>query len=249
MGWDLSGNIRGAAGADGEDGADGAPGEPGANADPPKLYKQREAQMVKFPGSTTWVYVAMAAPGTLGAITSVDDADGALGNFATATTLNATNGFVSAANIMRRDWLGGWVTRVKTGAATDLLGVRLWAGLTSADLALVATPTTQHVAAFRYDTVADSAGGAFWRCITNAGNSDVLVTVTDVAIAAATAYDLRIELSATDVKFYVNDVLKATHATKLPGATTILGHTVKVTNLIAATARNFKCGRMAFWHK
>lgn len=55
----------------------------------------------------------------------------------------------------------------------------------------------------------------------SSGGSEV---EAEVAIAANTAYTLRIDCGASDVKFYVNNVLAATHTTALPTATQLLGY-------------------------
>lgn len=67
------------------------------------------------------------------------------------------------------------------------------------------------------------------------------------AIAANTAYTLRIDCGASDVNFYVNDVLAATHTTKLPTATQLLGYGNLMTTLTAAI-RNFKINRVTIQH-
>lgn len=66
-----------------------------------------------------------------------------------------------------------------------------------------------------------TASDAFFTCITDDGFGGRTTTVTAVAPAALTSYRFRIVCndSAPNVKFYINDVLVATHTTHLPGTT------------------------------
>lgn len=126
----------------------------------------------------------------------------------------------------RRDWKPIFETLVKT--YSDLTNSRIWAGLFSATPFGSATPSI-HLAAFRYDTGAD--GTAFWRCVTDNGSGSPTVTTTSIAIAVSTKYSLRIECGASDIKFYINDVLAATHTTTLPTSTQLLGGEIGVNPL------------------
>lgn len=75
---------------------------------------------------------------------------------------------------------------------------------------------------------------SFWSAASSDGTTDE-VTATAVAIAADTVYTCEIVLSATDVKFYLNGSLIATHSTSIPNSTTPLGFTVQVRRLTGAT--------------
>lgn len=115
-----------------------------------------------------------------------------------------------------------FVIRTGTTLPTDATE-RLWVGFSSASLSATDSPTGAHVMAFRY--AIDSDGTAFWRCVTNDGGADTgTVTVSTIAIAAATRY--RLTIDSTDpasIKFFVNGALAATHATNLPTTTTAMG--------------------------
>jgi hypothetical protein len=207
------------------------------------------AQVKKDPGvltATTIGLIAASAPTLAATVTSADDATGRWANHATGAVSGNASGISTTATITRPDWTSDSVFRVKLGAAADLLAVRKWVGLWSvvpATMDASATPAA-HLAAFRYDTAAD--GTAFWRCVTAAGTATQTVTVcTGVgAIAAATAYDMRIRLLGTAVEFYINDSLMARHTTNLPVATGMLGFGVRVATL-AAGAKSIKWGRVS----
>jgi hypothetical protein len=189
---------------------------------------------------TTIDVVGTQAPSIGGTASTSDDADGAFHLLTSgAVSGNAASWTMTATPMLRRDWDSRFVARIKTGAT--LTTVRHWVGMFSADPSASATPAV-HYAAFRYDTTADSAS-AVWRTVTDSGTGTPAKTDTTVAVAASTAYTMRIRLSATDVKFYINDVLVATHTSTLPTTTTGLGYYVGVTTL-AASARTIKVGRI-----
>lgn len=129
---------------------------------------------------------------------------------------------------VRTEWFPEFVHSI--GTRSVVTSYRFWAGFTSASLDAVGTPTTQHVAAFRYDTGVD--GTAFWRCITCDGASNVTTTTTSVAIATSTFYDLRIRCKdASNIEFWINGNLIVTHKTNLPSSTTLLSPVSRVVTL------------------
>lgn len=144
---------------------------------------------------------------------------------------------------VRGEWYPFWFQQFTTGAS--LAQYRGWHGYSSASLDAVASPTTQHVAAFRYDTGQD--GTAFWRCVTCNGASGVTVTTTTQSIATATDYELLIEIrNTTEVEFFINGVSVAVHTTNLPDATALLSPCSRVGTLQnVAVKGNFgdlRCG-------
>jgi hypothetical protein len=143
-------------------------------------------------------------------------------------------GILSGIDVTRIGWMPDISFVVSAGAT--ITSYRHWIGLTSADLNAVGTPTTQHVAAFVYDTGVD--GTVFWRTLTCDGASNVTRTATSVAVVAGQTYTFRIyAASATSIKFYIDDVLTNTHSTNTPGTGQILGFQAVVTTLTAATRR------------
>jgi hypothetical protein len=108
-----------------------------------------------------------------------------------------------------------------TGKYTDVGGgdFRLWAGCFSADPVGSATPAVSY-AAFRYAQAVD--GTAFWRTVTDSGTGTPEVTVTTAAVATDTIFKLKIKFDTSDIKFYVDDVLVATHSGTIPAPSTVM---------------------------
>lgn len=171
-----------------------------------------------------------------GTASSADAASSPYEQQQTGTTSGNTAGRESSATVTQRSWNPIFSTKILSGANIQNLGY--WFGLSSATLAGIDTPTTQHVAAFRYNITVD--GTAFWRCVTCDGTT-ATVTTTSTAIATSTVYRLRIELDDTNtqVRFYVNDALVATHGSgnNPPGQTTQIGVVMDVTTKAAAAKR------------
>lgn len=208
------------------------------------LYAQREMQVLANPGAATLTTVGFAAaPTVTGTPTSSDDANGPMNLYTSGSVSGNVAGLNSAATVCRRDWSPEFVVRMETGAA--ITNVRLWFGLFSTVPTGSATGNTGHLAAFRYDTGVD--GTAFWRTATDSGTNSPTVTTTAQSIATGTAYRLRMKLQASQVLFYINDVLVATHTTTLPTATTMLSYYATVTTLTTAAA-TFKASRLALAH-
>lgn len=191
-------------------------------------------QWIKNPNDTAFVNVGFVAGPTVTSSTAAATGDTATRPYLTVDTAATTNSVakvVSAAlNYVRRCFIPilNWPFRTGPSVAT----VSFWIGFTSASLDAVATPTTQHVAAFRYDTSVD--GTAFWRCITCNGASGVTTTTTSVAVSTATEYNFRIEMDSSNVFFYIDNVLVGTHTTNLPGNTTNVGLVQSATTLANA---------------
>lgn len=150
--------------------------------------------------------------------------------------LGLTNPFMLRTNWapMSIEW------RIQTGAT--LTSVLFWVGC------FVSTPMASPDPSldgfgFRYDTGADLT--AFWRCWSNDGPSTGTTTTTTVAITAHTAYTFRVDVvSTTEMRFYIDNVLVATHTTNLPTATTDLIPQCKV----RALANAVRSIRWAWFH-
>ena len=67
-----------------------------------------------------------------------------------------------------------------------------------------------------------------------------------VAVTTSTKYRFRVVLDdvGATAKFYINNVLVATHTTNLPASATNMGHQAQFTNLTAG-ARGFHFSRIA----
>lgn len=150
----------------------------------------------------------------------------------TSATINTNSGWISSAfSQSQRIYRFIYDAWIKTGA--DITSVRYWMGMFSATPMAASDPAV-HAAAFRYDTGVD--GTAFWRAYTNDAVSTGTVTTGGVAIAANTAYRLRIvwATGTATVRFFVNGTNIANHTTDLPTTTQDLGHVEQIQNLAAA---------------
>lgn len=143
--------------------------------------------------------------------------------------------------ISRLDWKPIFEATIKT--YSDITSSRIFCGLFSATPFGSATPSVHYVA-FRYDTGAD--GTAKWRCVSDNASGSPTVTDSGVTIAASTRYSLRIEVvSTSSVKFYIDDVLVATHTTTLPTSTQSLGFEMGVNPLVNPSTRQFWVNHVA----
>lgn len=174
---------------------------------------------------------------TVGTAAAAMETEGPYLAFASAATLNSDAGFRSGDPVAQRGWSSIYRAKIRTGAAITV--VRYWVGLFASTPMASATPAI-HLAGFRYDTAAD--GTAFWRCVTDNGSGSPTVTTTSAAVAVDTAYRFKIELGASDVKFYVDGTLVATHTTTLPTSTTSLSAYQQLRTL-EAVAKTIKINR------
>lgn len=181
--------------------------------------------IVKNPGAATVTAVGTAAPTLTATAANGDDSAGAWLNSATTNVSGNASGIVSAFTLVQTGWLPEVSFRIKTGPAVT--ANRIWIGLFSGSPDASATPAV-HLAAFRYDTSVD--GTAFWRTCTDNASAAPTVTTTTQSIVAATVYLLRIATRQSDgaILFYINGVLVATHTTKLPTTTQLLGYAVRI---------------------
>lgn len=205
---------------------------------------------LKNPSATTIISSGAIAAPTVTTQTSVSG-DTATKTFLTINTA-ASNGsvasVVSTTAFLRRCHSFTLVQPTAAGDAASQANVRRWIGAWSADPSATGAPTTQHMAAFRYDTGVD--GTAFWRCVTCDGASGVTTTTTTVAAGTAAQENVfRIETDGAlgHVAFYIDDVCVALHTTNLPGNTTNLFHGWTLTNL-DATVRIIKVGSTTLIH-
>lgn len=208
---------------------------------------KRIIQVLTRPNATSVFSLGIAEPDMTGSIANADDVDGPWLRHTTTTTTNNGCGllpsFAGYTNV-RRGWNPEFAIRIRTDT-TPYASTRLMIGLASAGgYDASATPNISH-ALFRYDTSAD--GTAFWRCISDSGTGTPQATTTSVAVAADTVYFFDIKMGASNVTFYINGTLVATHSTTIPAANTPLGLVARVVNL-ASTARFLKWSRLAILH-
>lgn len=140
----------------------------------------------------------------------------------------------------RRNWAPATLEwRYQSGSA--ITSGRWWIGC-FASTPLGSSDPAIHGFGFRFDT---SAGSVNWWAWNNDGGSPGTLTNTGITVTSNTAYTLRVEFPSTsEIRFYIDDVLVATHTTNLPGATTSLVPYCMVRTLNAAV----KSVRWAWFH-
>lgn len=199
--------------------------------------------LVKDPAAATFSSVGFAAaPTTDGTVTTADSTVRPLCAFATAASTNADAGIATATTVSRRGFLPETFIPMRFGGSVS--NMRLWMGHMSADLASVTTPTTQHVAAFRFD---DVAGDTTLKCVTCDGTT-ATVASAGVAPVAGDHRELRIKQMAASVRFYVDNVLVYESLTNLPGATSETGIRIRVRTL-DSSAKTIRVGSVSLWMK
>jgi hypothetical protein len=87
-------------------------------------------------------------------------------------------------------------------------------------------------------TINGTSASPNWQCVTVSGNVRTL-TVTSIPIQAQTWYILRIQVNASgsEIKFFINGVLCATHITNIPSNFTYLVVKQGIAKVIGTTAR------------
>ena len=190
---------------------------------------------------------AAAAPTHAGLSASILlDTTGTYFNSASSGSSGGDFGFYSGVNQFRRDQVPEATFTVKTG--TVITNLRTWVGFASTASTMLSQDlpgsggSSLHCAAFRYNTGVD--GTAFWRTVTADGSAET-VTTTTAAVTTNTRYILRIVTSASDVKFYVDGTLVATHTTNLPGASTNL-QWLAAGETTEASGKSFRVARCYF---
>lgn len=219
----------------------------------PIWYSQREQFAQKIPQNSSWSAFGVPStnPVNISTAPQQDESqtDCTWSKWATTAVGGNANGGTVAFGA-NRTWGGEYECDVRTSVLAALTDVGIWCGLFAAAL----NPDNNylpvsHYAAFRFYTRRSSTDATaidntnFWRCVTVDGVAATTTTTTQ-SIAADTRYKLRIKLTSTNVLFYINDVLVATHTTNLPGATQNLTWRTSVTNLNAA-AQDIRISRFA----
>lgn len=197
-------------------------------------YQRRSVrEWLKNPAQTGHTSVGMIGAPTITSAAGAASGDTINRPMLTIATGAVANGVAEvitpSMNFIRRCWSPTLVFPfLIPNPATN---VRIWIGIFNASLAaLAANPTTQHVAALRYDTGLD--GTAFWRSVTCDGATANVNTTTAAVVAAAESV-YRFEMEGAVVNFYIDDVLIAQHVANLPGNTTFCGFGATVVTLVA----------------
>lgn len=208
------------------------------------LRDVREMQLLADYNAATFTPTGHAAPTTDGTLTASLQSDASYVLCTTPAGPSGATAGVYSTSIVERRYDPEWIANIRTGSS--VVDARFWAGWSNADPAGIFTPTTQHVAAFRCDTTAESA---VWRTVTCDG-STVTTTTTTANVSFGTAYNLRIRCNSTKnrVYFYINEVQVAEHSANLPGTSQALAYWVRVTTLHAVATKAIALSRMGMIH-
>lgn len=213
----------------------------------PQDTSNRILEIQQNSGLTTIAQVGFAtAPTANGTASLLETAIAQFINYASAATNNADAGWLSSAFSQTRfDYRPMWRCTMRTGGVITV--VRNWLGLFASTPMASSDPAIDG-AAFRYDTGVD--GTAFWRTWTNDGAGGGTVTTTTVAMTVDTNYRLLIavDTAGANVRFYINDVLVATHVANLPTAAVNLGHVEQVRTL-ENVAKSIRISKVALMQR
>jgi len=191
------------------------------------------------------------SPSGLSAVGTASFGSGGAGKFVIQTSAGGGSNRAelnSTATLFQFRWNEGeWATRFLLAPSGTVSDIRTFVGLFLSDPADPASSTPAiDYAMFRYATDVD--GTAFWRCASDNSSGTPEVTTTSVAIATNTLYRLRIRWNsgATEFKFFIDDVLVATHSTKVPGNSTLTRYFIGIKEL-AAAAKSFGVQWVQWW--
>ena len=142
--------------------------------------------------------------------------------YTSMTTSNYVAGVLASGFVSRPSWNPIFEGHITTD--TDITNVNYWVGLSSgvyvSSTACTGgsncsdTPSSQGIAAFRYST---SAGDTTWVCYAANGTSFSSQN-SAIAVNTGTTYLLRIEVTLSSIKYFVNGGLACTISSNLPGA-------------------------------
>lgn len=161
----------------------------------------------------------------------------------TAAAVNDDVGWLgNTANVTRRGYNPTYYAVCRIGGS--IASARFFIGLSDISPMSGGLWGIASLMGFRFDTAIPDASN--WLAVTSdaGGNGTEIVTDTGVAIAINTSYRFKIVVvSATLVQFYINDVLVATHVSRIPASTTNLGVFAAVRS-IGSSGRAIAVGRM-----
>jgi len=207
------------------------------------IQVQQDAALTTL--STLGLAAAPSAVGTASLI-NVSTGEGQHIQYLSGAVANNEGGIVAPTFDQTRRILNP-VVEIAMRTAAAITVVRTWSGMFSGDPMASDTPAL-HYMAFRYSPASD--GTAFWRCVSDNGSGTPTVTVTTHAFTATTSYRLRVVCDAggSQIRFYINGILRATHTTTLPTNTQDLGYVHKVRTL-EAVAKGIRFGRLSILQK
>lgn len=200
---------------------------------------KRTMQYLKNAGAATITNVGFAsAPTTSGTLTSQDSSLGPWLRHTTAASAGSAGGFVSSSyGIVRPYWQPEMFARVQMGDGFLLGDGSIFVGFMSASVDASIGSRDQEgntapaiaMAGFYYGTsVSPSFYRGQWVPYTSNGAAGV-GNSTRTGDLRNSNENLRIVMSDTEVQFYIDEVLVATHTTTLPASNQALGFGIRIT--------------------
>jgi hypothetical protein len=211
------------------------------------LYRTSTRWIVRHtvpdPNATTWQTSLMGAPTVTASATT--NTDNATGPQIQLTTSNVSGNValieLGVGAFVRGDW--NWDFEVIAAAGGTITSVRYWIGLFSSAPSGSDDPSGVTGAGFHFNP----ASSANWRAWSNDGSSTGAFTDTNVVVATTSTTRFRLRSDATNIQFYINDVLVATHSSQHPSASLYHEPSAYCTTLSAAT-RSIRVGRFSVAH-
>lgn len=203
--------------------------------------------------STVWQPEGHAVGCTIetgAAVANLSNGNGSWARCTTGTSSGNGCSFQSTGAITRRD--GDGILWARVTAPATLTSTRVWIGLFDEAVTAVTVidsddPASADLAAFRYSTnvpdptTCGAGTDPCWMAVVKDGTTVSAVNTT-VGITANAVYRLRIELGASEVRFYINDALVRTATTNLPGTDQYLRYQVGA-NTLNTTTKAILVGR------
>lgn len=189
--------------------------------------------------ATTFTSKGIGAVTVTGTPSSAHSSSGSYVDITTTAVLNNAAKVVTP-SILRADWGVDAEFHIRPRAAGDLTSVRIWACLAASDPSGSSTPLIEH-AGFRFD---DGLDVSTWRCHVSDGTTTGTVD-SFVTVSANTSKWLRIVLTDTTARFYINNTFVGERTANLPAASTLLAAYVTITTLSAAV-KNLSVGYANF---
>lgn len=196
----------------------------------------------KVPTSTSVLNYGMSTGTSAGTASSADDTSGAYLQLSQTTT-SSHSGRSDMQIGYLPDWGLTWVAKVKMFSV--ITSQRFWTGMFSSVLATATDndlPASTSMAAFRHST---NASDTNFQAVSSDGSGNYEVTDTGVAAAANDDHIFRIHFGTTIARFYIDNVLVATHTTRVPASGANMGWLTSVKNLVGGgSARGIKWSYM-----
>lgn len=170
-------------------------------------------------------------PNDVGTLTEVLESTGQYLQFATSNSNGNVAGFVSDTfTFLSLDVSPVLRFKLKTGPT--VANLRLWGGMTGAEISGTNTPNV-NLLAFRYST---GASDTTFKCCAMSVGGTMSVSDSGVTVSANTIYDFIVDgTNKTSCSYYINGSLVATISSGLPATSSMFGAYLKITNLTTSS--------------